>query len=295
MEEKLLSQYTQMRDETEMLDLILDTARQDQRIRAVILNGSRVNPNIQPDRYQDFDVVYLVTEVAPFVKDPTWIDRFGERMIHQTPDRMGDQKPRVDGGFTYLMQFTDGNRIDLTLIPIENIDNMEADSLSVLLLDKDDRLPPFPPPSEVSYLPSPPTAKAFADCCNEFWWVAPYVAKALTRGEILYAKHLLDVVLRGELMKMLTWQFGIKTKFKRNPGKIGKHFPEVFSQDQWNQLVRTYSTAGMSQTWESLFTMANLFRDSAEFIGATFKFHYPLKEDKRVTAYIYFFQKMQQR
>ncbi|HBX69740.1 MAG TPA: hypothetical protein DEH25_10295, partial [Chloroflexi bacterium] len=32
------------RGETEMYQLILDTARGDERIRAVILNGSRANP-----------------------------------------------------------------------------------------------------------------------------------------------------------------------------------------------------------------------------------------------------------
>src|SRR5687767_507179 len=34
-----------MRGEKEMLELILDTASRDERIRAVILNGSRANPN----------------------------------------------------------------------------------------------------------------------------------------------------------------------------------------------------------------------------------------------------------
>jgi aminoglycoside 6-adenylyltransferase len=56
-----------------MLDLILGTARQDVRIRAVILNGSRANPNVTPDRFQDFDIVYVVTDLTPFVEDPAWI------------------------------------------------------------------------------------------------------------------------------------------------------------------------------------------------------------------------------
>ena len=34
-----------MRSEQEMLDLIINTARDDERIRAAILNGSRANPN----------------------------------------------------------------------------------------------------------------------------------------------------------------------------------------------------------------------------------------------------------
>lgn len=46
-----------MRTEHEMLDFILRTAADDERIRAVILNGSRVTPNARPDIFQDFDVV----------------------------------------------------------------------------------------------------------------------------------------------------------------------------------------------------------------------------------------------
>jgi aminoglycoside 6-adenylyltransferase len=34
-----------MRTEREMLDLIINTARNDERVRAVIMNGSKVNPN----------------------------------------------------------------------------------------------------------------------------------------------------------------------------------------------------------------------------------------------------------
>ena len=34
-----------MRSEEEMLTLIIETAREDERIRAVIMNGSRAKPN----------------------------------------------------------------------------------------------------------------------------------------------------------------------------------------------------------------------------------------------------------
>lgn len=38
-----------MRSEQEMFDLILNTARDDERIRAVYMNGSRTNPNAPKD------------------------------------------------------------------------------------------------------------------------------------------------------------------------------------------------------------------------------------------------------
>ena len=83
-----------MRTEREMLDLILETARRDERIRAVIMNGSRVNPNAPRDCFQDFDIVYLVTDLSPFRKNLEWIKRFGELMILQMPEDMGDRVER---------------------------------------------------------------------------------------------------------------------------------------------------------------------------------------------------------
>lgn len=51
-----------MRSEQEMFDLILNTAREDKRIRAVYMNGSRTNPSAPRDIFQDYDIVYVVRE-----------------------------------------------------------------------------------------------------------------------------------------------------------------------------------------------------------------------------------------
>ena len=187
-----------MRGEQEVLELILNTAREDERIRAVILSGSRANPRAQRDFFRDFYVAYFVTDVAAFTNDPAWIDRFGEIMILQTPEAMGNPPPASDGRFAYLMQFTDGNRIDLTLLPVAKVREFKRESLSLLLLDKDGVFEPFPAPDESDFLPKPPDAKAFSDCCNEFWWVCPYVAKGLWREEIIYAKYMLERVVREQ-------------------------------------------------------------------------------------------------
>jgi len=208
-----------MRTEQELFDLILQVARDDERIRAVILNGSRANPQAPRDMWQDYDVQYIVSDLTPFINQPAWAERFGELLIMQMPDSMGDPPPTTFDSFAYLMQFTDGTRIDLTLLTLETYQVRTRDSLSLLLLDKDGNLGTFPPPDERDYLPQPPTSRAFDDCCNEFWWVSPYVAKGLWRGEITYAKFMLDGIVRKELMKLLTWYIGMHTGFQVNPGK----------------------------------------------------------------------------
>ena len=277
-----------MRTEQEMLDLILNTARQDERIRAVILNGSRANPNAPRDPFQDFDVVYVVTDVEPFRHNLQWIDRFGELMILQLPDEMQDPPPAPgrDDSFCYLMQFADGNRIDLGLWPVARADEIERDSLSILLLDKDGLVEPFDPPSDRDYLPRPPTAKAFADCCNEFWWVSPYVAKGLWRREIVYAKHMLDEYVREQLAKMLTWYVGVETDFQSSPGKLGKYLERYLSPELWQMLQDTYSDASYERTWEALFTMGDLFRRLALHVAGHLGLEYPHGDDARVSAHL---------
>jgi aminoglycoside 6-adenylyltransferase len=275
-----------MRSEQEILELILNTAKNDDRIRAVIMKGSRTNPNLSRDIFQDFDIVYLVTEVAPFRDDHTWINRFGELMILQMPEAMQDPPPQNDGSFIYLMQFTDGNRIDLRLFPIAKLNELENDSLSLLLLDKDDLLQPFAPPSDSDYLPRPPTAQTFSDCCNEFWWVCPNVAKGLWREEITYAKYMLDRFVREQLMRMLSWYVGMKTQFSRSPGKFGKHLKQYLEPELWDMLEKTYSDAGNDTTWEALSTMCNLFRITAIRVAEHCGFEYPYGDDEKVSAHL---------
>ena len=275
-----------MRSEQEMLDLIVDTARCDERIRAVIMNGSRANPNAPRDGFQDFDIVYLVTDATPFRNNFEWIKRFGEIMIMQLPEEMEDPPGRNDGSVVYLMQFTDGNRIDLGIFPLDKRNDLGRDSLSVLLLDKDRLIEPFGSANESDYVPRPPTAKAFTDCSNEFWWICTYVAKGLWREEIIYAKHMLDVFVREQLMKMLRWHIGVKTQFLRNPGKFGKYFQHYLEPELWNMLEGTYADAGYDHTWDALFTMCQLFRTVAVPLAEQLGLEYPHDDDRRVSAHL---------
>jgi aminoglycoside 6-adenylyltransferase len=276
-----------MRREQEIIDLLLAFARKEENIRVVLMNGSRVNRNVKKDILQDFDIVYLVNDVDPYKRNRTVVNYFGDIMILQTPEDMQDLPPENNGHYTYLMQFMDGNRIDLSFYPIEPLDDVLNDSLTVVLLDKDNVVKQLPPPSDSGYLPTEPTDKLFQDCCNEFWWVSPYVAKGLWRDELTYAKYMLDVVVREQLMKMLTWYFGIKTAFKKSPGKLGKYIKNDVETDVWMALEKTYSDSGFDNIWESLFTAGNLFRRMATEVASVYGFQYPQKDDEKVTEYLH--------
>ncbi len=281
-----------MRSEQEIFDLILAAARQDERIRAVMLNGSRANPNAPRDFFQDFDVVYFVTDVAPYKRNLEWIRRFGELMILQLPDDMEDPPPLGGDHYAYLMQFSDGNRIDLSFFPLARLAELESDSETILLLDKDGLFPSLEPPSDRDYIVKPPTAKAYFDCTNEFWWVCPYVAKGLWRKEFTYARHMFDVYVREQLMKMLNWFVGTKTGFSCSPGKMGKYLQRYLAPELWAMLLNTYAGGSYESTWEALYAMGDLFRIIALQVGVHFGYEYPHGDDQRVSAHLRHVQRL---
>ena len=125
------------RSEQVMMNLILEVAQRDKRIRAVIMNGSRTSPSAKKDIFQDYDIVYVVTDVIPFVEDKNWIKQFGDILIMQKPDEIDGIWAKSKDKFAYLMLFKDGNRIDLTLLHQNRLATMPKDSQSILLLDKD--------------------------------------------------------------------------------------------------------------------------------------------------------------
>jgi aminoglycoside 6-adenylyltransferase len=275
-----------MRSEEEMFELILGTAREDGRIRAVMMNGSRANPNAPKDFFQDYDIVYFVTDAAPYTRNLEWIKRFGEMMILQLPVDMADPPPVDAPGYCYLMQFSDGNRIDLSIWPVDKLDRWEVDSQTVILLDKDGLFPDVPPASDRDYLPKPPTTKQFDDCTNEFWWVSPYAAKGLWRGELPYAKRMADSYVREQLDKMLGWYAGVKTNFQVSPGKYGKYLERILESDLYGLMLQTYADADYERSWEALLAMSELFRRVAIPVAEHFGYEYPYGDDQRVSAHL---------
>ena len=275
-----------MRSEQEMLDLILTYARNHDEVRAVVMNGSRVNPNAPKDPFQDYDIVYYVRNVEPFIRNTDVVRYFGEIMIVQTPEEMHEPPAIGDGHYSYLMQFMDGNRIDLSFNALHQIDVTLKDSLSLVLLDKDNLLGELPPPSDVGYLPQRPNAKAFDDCCNEFWWLNPYVAKGLWRDELTYARYMLDTLMREQLLKMLRWYVGAQTAFQKSPGKLGKYLKGQIDTEQWALLECTYSDSQLDHVWDALFSMDDLFRRIANCVADHFGFNYPAQDDVRVSSYV---------
>ena len=277
-----------MRDEREMLELIVGVARKDDRIRAVYMNGSRTNRKIGKDIFQDYDIVYVVRENRPFYEDTGWIDVFGERLYMQRPDevdRCNGLDVDFDRYYGWLMQFRDGNRLDLHVVPIGEA-NVQDDRLCVILLDKDGILPEIPEPSDEDYRIRKPTQREFRACCNEFWWGLNNVAKGLWREEIPYVHRMFYEGSHSQLMKMLNWKVGYETDFRVSTGKASRFLKDYLDDEVWNRFLETYIGGSMADIWKSVFVMCDLFNDVARERAERRGHEYDAEEAEAARAFL---------
>ena len=271
-----------MRNEKEMFDLILDVAKKDERIRAVYMNGSRTNQKVKKDIFQDYDIVYVVRQTKPFYENKKWIDVFGERLFMQRPEEV-DKSIGLDVNFDkcygWLIQFKDGNRMDLRLMPIEEV-NVLTDKLCVILLDKDGILPDISEATDEDYWVKRPSQNEFSACCNEFWWCLNNVAKGLWREEIPYVHHVYYTGSHAHLMQLLNWKIGYETNFKVSTGKAFKYIKAYLSDEIWNRFLKTYINGNIEDIWKSVFNMCDLFNDVALELEDKWGLTYNMEEAK---------------
>lgn len=273
-----------------MHELILNVAKGDNRIRAVYMNGSRANPKVKKDILQDYDIVYVVTKTGLFIEDEAWIHVFGELIMLQEPNRMdlaAGLEVDVSRSYSYLMLFTDGNRIDLHIETKEAmLEQYGKDSLTIPLLDKDGILPEIPFASDHSYYVKEPTAIRYFHVCNEFWWCQQNVAKGIWRKEIPYAKNMAETIVRPMLDEIVSWWIGMNHNFQVSSGKMGKYFREYLPEEYWDMYRQTYGDSSDENMWQSLFMMNDLFRLLGEEIAKQQNLSYPAEDDIKMTKYL---------
>ena len=276
-----------MRTEQEMYETILDIARKDDRVKAVYMNGSRTNPNASRDIFQDYDIVYVVDETASFIEDKKWIQKFGDIMYMQYPDESPDYLNDKNNHYGWLMQFCDGNRVDLTVQTLSYArEHIADDKLCRVLLDKDNVLPAIGESTDRERYVKRPTEEQFLSCCNEFWWCSNNIAKGLWREEITYAQDITNFVVRKQLEKMLSWKIGVKEDFGVSIGKSAKYMNRYLEKETYQRYLKTYFAADVEEAWKAVSVMCKLFDQTAKEVAAALNYRYDEHEAEMAEKYL---------
>ena len=264
-----------MRTETEMLDVILQTAKTLQ-VEAVAMSGSRTDTKAPKDEFQDYDVVYIVDDLDNLTSDLSWLEQFGNRLIEQY-NVLGHRR-------LYLMLFEDGNRIDLTLCPKVHIKEwVESEADFTVLEDPKGLFVPHSP-SPQHYWTSPASPIDFEKACNEFWWVSAYVVKGICRKQLFYATDHLYGICQQELLKVLAWQVASD----RGKVDIGKNYKYLFNYlpvEKEKEFSNLLDFSSKEKITQSLFATMQLFHQEAQSLAQNMGFDYDREVADKMIEY----------
>ena len=264
-----------MRAETEMLDVILQTAKTLQ-VKAVAMSGSRACPKAPKDEFQDYDVVYIVDDFDNLTSDLSWLNQFGKRIIEQEVS-LGNRR-------LYLMLFEDGNRIDLTLCPKEHIQEwVDSEAGFTVLEDPENLFEPYFPNLE-RYWITPATETDFEKACNEFWWVSAYVVKGICRHQVIYATDHLYGICQQELLKVLAWQVA-SDKETVDVGKNYKYLFNYLPTEKEKEFSDLLDLSSLEKITQSLYDTMELFHREAQYLAQKMGFDYDKEVAEKMIEY----------
>ena len=264
-----------MRTETEMLDLILQTAKTLQ-VKAIAMSGSRTNSKTLKDEFQDYDVVYIVDDLDNLTSDLSWLDQFGKRII--------EQEVRLEHRRLFLMLFEDGNRIDLTLCPKEHMKEWVDSESKFIVLEDEKGLFEYYSPSPQRFWMSPASQTDFKNSCNEFWWVSAYVVKGICRKQVIYATDHLYGICQQELLKILAWQVA-SDRGKVDIGKNYKYLFQYLPAEKEKELSNLLDFSSLDKITQSLLATMQLFHREAQRLAQKLGFDYDKEVAEKMIQY----------
>ena len=258
-----------------MLNLILQIAKKIQ-VDAVALSGSRTDGQAPKDKFQDYDVVYVVEDLDTLTRDLAWLDQFGTRIIEQH-NILGNRR-------LYLMLFEDGNRIDLTLCPKDHINEwVDSEAGFTVLEDKKGIFETYSPSPQRFWI-SPASETDCEKTCNEFWWVSAYVVKGICRKQIIYATDHLYSICQQELLKVLAWQVASD----RGAVDIGKNYKYLFNYlpiEKEKEFSALLDFSSLDKITQTLFATMQLFHQEAQSLAQKMGFKYEKEVADKMMRY----------
>lgn len=266
-------------------------AREEPRVRALVLESSRAQEQAPLDAFSDYDVLVAVEDADAFAADETWPSAFGTPLV-----RFRDSA-QVRGYTTHsrLVLYADGTKVDYLVWPAALLRELRgAQTLPAVLdwgyrplVDKDGLTEGWPAPTRTAYIPRRPTEQEYHALVEEFWWETSYVAKNLWRDELLFARYNLEGVMKLDLLvRMLEWRIEIERDWTWKPGLLGRGMKRLLPAETWAELERTFVGPGREENWQALFATTALFRRVAQEVGKALGYAYPHELDAGMTAYL---------
>lgn len=243
--------------------------RMDQ-VRLLVRAGRWINPAATADKDSPYSW-WLGSRDLDFWRDFSFENLLDQPLIQSS--LLSFDPPR----FRLLLP----NRMRLDFLvdrPEAVVKRMEADSLTEVRVDKDDRVIEDRVTSDISHRTKSPDMEELKLLPGNFFREMSDMAFYLQGKELIPAQQALD---RGRkiLLRLTETAVARSNGYSINLGEDLRNVGAYMDPNQYESLQRTYSNTDMDNLWDALFQSCILFRKVGLAIDQGTSFDYPRKLD----------------
>lgn len=274
---------SKMRSAHEIMSQMISFVEHEEGIRALLQTGLRLNSHAPIDLMRDYHFNWFIRDevITQFIEEKKWMHYFGDIVIYNQVDLTWQGK-------LFQIQYKDGVRLDVQLIPLKNYLNViYAETLAKVLIDKDRLLPPLDEPNDSAHYVQAPTPEMFMNVINDLWWFQIEVAKAIYRDELPLAKWLYDGVLMDRVRQLLIWKVGDQFKWKIDIGRYGRWLKRYLSESIYSDFIHLYPNNDYISIWESLFSLGPFVHKVAKELSGELGYDYDDARGRLVSDFLH--------
>ena len=267
-----------------LLDSIIRFAEASDAVIALILIGSRARAAMPADAYSDTDLVLVVNDAAPFLREDAWLNAIGTFHISFT-------EPTVDGQQERRVLFDGAQDVDFVIINEAAAAQalQTGDAAHILrrgyrvLVDKCGfELPPPVPATPFR----PATEAVFQNTVQDFWYHAVWTAKKLLRQETWTAKFCADSYMKTKLLWMIEQHEHIVRRSGQDTWYAGRFIERWANGDILFSLRDTFARYDRADIAAALIRTMALFRRLAVEVADATGYSYPKHADDYAARWV---------
>ncbi|WP_166179527.1 aminoglycoside 6-adenylyltransferase [Rubrobacter tropicus] len=269
---------------------VLDWARRQDGLGAVILTGSRARARGPVDAASDYDVEVFVAEPERYGSSSAWLEEISPVWVHMRWSEGGGED--VDRRITYSVFFAGGLKADIQIRPMEVLADLAKGGLDalyergyVVLADPSGLASRLPDPSGRGPRLRPPTDAELLAVCSEFWFEAAHIPPYLARGELWVVK-VRDGTMKRMLLRLIEWDALARLGPEADVWHIGIHMREWAAPDVWDRLHRCYGRFDAGDAFVAFQATLSLFSKLSRRVAAGFGLDHPTRIEEAIRPHV---------
>jgi aminoglycoside 6-adenylyltransferase len=231
-------------------------------LRAAVVVGSQARRDRPADQWSDLDLLLFCRDPRVYQDSINWIEALA-------PVWLAISGRTVSGDPERLVVFAGGAQVDFVfnadtvllglpeMIARGDLPDTVRRGVRVLF-DKDNRIPPLPPPSPLP-AQAPPGPEDFRKVVEGFWFSAVYAAKQFCRSDLAFFKAN-ESGLKNQLLPMLEWHARAQYGWNYDTWHQGRFTAEWADPRANATLAKTYARFDPAESWQAFLELLDLFR-----------------------------------